>query len=482
MTLRLPPARVVTHPGQRPSLRATVAIEDDRIANLDAVRGDAGGDLLVMPALADAHDHGRGISSLAVGVPDQALELWLPLLGREPLVDPYLRAAVAFAKLALGGVAAINHCHNPQRLQHLLTEAEAVARAARDVGTRVAFAVPMRDRNYLAYGSPALLEAELGADDFNALNARTARYGTDEQLAWVDQIAEFESPWFQVQYGPVGPQWCSDGLLARIAEVSALKHRRVHMHLFETKRQREWADAQYPNGLVRTLDEIGLLSDRLTVAHGVWLRPDECELMATRGVVVSVNTSSNLRLHSGIAPVNVFKSAGMSWAMGLDGMALDDDSDALRELRLLWYQQQGTLLEGAISTHDLCEAVFVNGRRTITPFAGGRIEPGMPADLLLLDYAAMTLDMLQESDEIGLVINRGRKEHVSGLIVAGRSIVENGRVKSVDLPALENELWAQARGGLPAAQEVDPLRLRLHAGLRRYYGCDCHRRPEGGSL
>src|SRR5256885_433267 len=90
-----------------------------------------------------------------------------------------------------------------------------------------------------------------------------------------------------------------------------------------------------PGGLIRRLDEMGLLSERLTVAHGVWLRPDECELLAARGVTVSVNTSSNLRLGSGLGPVALFKSKRLAWAMGLDGMAFDDDEDAMRELRLL---------------------------------------------------------------------------------------------------------------------------------------------------
>ena len=86
--------------------------------------------LLMLPALADAHDHGRGQRSFAVGASDEALELWLPMLALEPQVDPYLRAAVAFGRLAASGVATINHCHNPQRLDALVQEAGAVARAA----------------------------------------------------------------------------------------------------------------------------------------------------------------------------------------------------------------------------------------------------------------------------------------------------------------------------------------------------------------
>ena len=55
----------------------------------------------------------------------------------------------------------------------------------------------------------------------------------------------------EVQYGPNGPQWCSDALLEAIAEASARNGRRIHMHLLETRYQRAWADAAHPEGVVR---------------------------------------------------------------------------------------------------------------------------------------------------------------------------------------------------------------------------------------
>jgi len=264
--------------------------------------------------------------------------------------------------------------------------------------------------------------------------------------------------------------------MAAIAEASARWERRVHMHLLETQRQREWADAHYPGGLIRRLDEIGLLSGRLTVAHGVWLRPDECELLAERGVTVSVNTSSNLRLGSGLASVALFKSKGLAWAMGLDGLAFDDDEDALRELRLLWRCQQGTGIDSAITRAEICEAAFVVGRCTITAVPGGVIEPGMAADLLLLDYDSMAAGVLEgAASELDVVLARGRKEHVRAVVVAGRRIVDNGVVCSVDLAALEAELLAQARAAWPPAPREADLRRRYHAALADFYRCGCHR-------
>src|SRR5258708_37008382 len=89
----------------------------------------------------------------------------------------------------------------------------------------------------------------------------------------------------------------------------------------------------YPQGQVRYLEEIGLPLPRLSVAHAIWVRPDEIELLAERGVTVAINACSNLSLRSGIAPVAEMHSRGVALAMGLDGFSFDDD-DAFRELRL----------------------------------------------------------------------------------------------------------------------------------------------------
>ena len=59
---------------------------------------------------------------------------------------PALVAAVALGRMAESGVGAVMHCHLFRPPERLIGEAAAVARAARDIGIRVAFAVPLRDR------------------------------------------------------------------------------------------------------------------------------------------------------------------------------------------------------------------------------------------------------------------------------------------------------------------------------------------------
>jgi 5-methylthioadenosine/S-adenosylhomocysteine deaminase len=164
-------------------------------------------------------------------------------------------------------------------------------------------------------------------------------------------------------------------------------------------------------------------------------------------------------------------------------MAFDDDEDGLRELRLLWYSQHGTGLASTISRAELCDAVFVTGRRTITPVTGGAIEAGMAADLMLLDYRRMSGDVLDGAvSELDLVLTRGRKDYLLSLIVAGRTIVEKGTICSVDLAALESELRKQAQAAWPAALLAAKLRRRYQTALAEFYRCGCHQRPDPREL
>jgi cytosine/adenosine deaminase-related metal-dependent hydrolase len=272
-----------------------------------------------------------------------------------------------------------------------------------------------------------------------------------EFIALVDDVAAAAAgPMFDVQYGPNGVQWCSEALLAAIAEASARTGRRVHMHLLETRYQRAFADATYPGGMLKHLDAMGLLTPRLTLAHCVWARPDELELLAERGVTLVNNNSSNLHLRSGLAPVARMLERGCRVAIGIDGSALDEDDDALREMRLAHLLHVGTGFRVATTREQSLRMAFANGRLSVMNTAdGGALCPGQPADLLLLDWSAVDDDRLRDDlAPLDLLFSRATADHVSELIVAGHTVVKDGKVTGVDLPFARREVVAQMRAGM----------------------------------
>jgi cytosine/adenosine deaminase-related metal-dependent hydrolase len=452
-----------------------ITISGDTFASIAPASAPPADRLLAMPALVNAHDHGRAIRTSSIGADAKPLESWLHYLALFPSVDPYLAAAMTFANSALGGAGTIMvHYTRAQGFTDLPTEAAEVARAARDVGIRAGFAISMKDRNPLVYGGSEALLATLPPDARSEIGQRLMRkpLSPGDYMALVDDVAAAaDGPGFNVQYGPNGVQWCSDELLQAVAEASHRTGRRVHMHLLETKYQRQWADITYPNGVVRMLDDIGLLSPRLTLAHCVWATSPELELLAERGVTIAVNTSSNLHLHSGIAPVIMMKERGCSVALGIDSKAFDDDDDSLRELRLAYLLHAGTGFDRPITRHEAVHAAVSNGRFAVTNVSdGGLIEAGAAADMLLLDWAALDDDGLRDDLEpINMLFSRATARHIRELIIAGRTIVRDGRVMGVDLPAIRHEVLSQMRSGMAKNGALISATSALDQAIVRHY-------------
>lgn len=436
---------------------------------------------LIVPALANAHDHGRGLKTLAYGAFDTAVEAWVPATYTLPPLDPYLVAALAFARMARAGITSIVHCHVSSGGISLLTAAEAVARAARDVGVRVAFVVPLRDRHRLGYGDDEAILVHMDPADIEGITVRWLKpiAPIAEQLDTVDRIAEqCAGPFFTVQYGPVGLEWCSDRLLREVAAHAARTNRRIHMHLLETRHQRQWTDAHYPQGPVQRLAELGLLSERLTLAHGTWLRPHESELLARYNVTVSINTSSNLRLKSGIAPLPSIKAAKLRFAIGLDALALDDDDDILRELRLTQLIHGGIGFDHHITCEDVFDAGSHAGACTVCgPSRIGELTEGAPADFIVLDYDRLSADLHPALDEpFRTFFTRANQRHIESVYCAGRQIVRHGRVNGIDEAALQQEITKQLAKAGPEIVAVRGLLARFQRGLERFYAADGHLR------
>ena len=148
--------RLFAAPGREACLRgATISVADGTIVAVSAT-GDVASagkerNLIALPALANPHDHGRGLHHIAVGARDQMFELWRAALYAIPPIDPYLNAVVAFGRLARAGVGSVLMVYSSIRTDRLLDDAAAICRAARDVGIRMSFAVPMRDQLTLGY-------------------------------------------------------------------------------------------------------------------------------------------------------------------------------------------------------------------------------------------------------------------------------------------------------------------------------------------
>jgi cytosine/adenosine deaminase-related metal-dependent hydrolase len=433
----------------------------------------------VIPAFVNAHDHARPTAS-SFGAVNMPLESWIirSAFGTPP--DPYLAAASALARSAQAGCGSMMiHYTRPSGTMTLVEEAKAIARAADDVGIRIAFALAVRDQNPIVYGDSEPVLSGLSAEDRKTVEEMFVKPAMSprDYIELTDAIASaIAGPKIDVQLGPAGVQWCSRPLLEAIAENSARTGRRIHMHLLETIYQRAYADEHFPGGVVNYLRDIGLLTNRLTLAHCIHARPDELEIIAASGARIVTNFSSNLHLHSGLAPIAAAHQCGCAIAVGVDGLALDEDDDVIREMRLVQLAHGGLGFKRTWTRPEFFGLAIRNGRAATGAPGTGELAAGAPADFVVIDLDRLDRDAIMPVDPLELLFARGNASLVRDVVVDGRTIVRDGKPTGVDLAAIEQELRGMYRAGIKQFGGLQrawaPLAGALSHWFEKQLGCE----------
>jgi cytosine/adenosine deaminase-related metal-dependent hydrolase len=242
------------------------------------------------------------------------------------------------------------------------------------------------------------------------------------------------------------------------------------MHLLETIYQRRWADEAFPGGMVRYLRDIGLLSERLTLAHCIHARADELEMIAESGTRIVTNFSSNLHLHSGLAPIATAHRCGCGIAVGVDGLALDEDDDVIREMRLVQMMHGGRGFERTWTRAEFFGLAIENGRAATGAPGPGELVIGAPADFVVLDLDRLDRNAIMDVDPLELLFARGNASLVTQVVVNGRTIVRDGNPVGVDLADVERELRCMYRENVRQFSSFVEAWPPLEKALTSWYG------------
>ena len=178
-------------------------------------------------------------------------------------------------------------------------------------------------------------------------------------------------------------------------------------------------------------------------------------MIAASGARIVTNFSSNMHLRSGLAPIAAAHQCGCAIAVGVDGLALDEDDDVLREMRLVQMIHGGLGFKRTWTLRRIPRA-----RRRQRPKGDGApgtgaLVPGAPADFVTIDLDRLDRDQIMPVDPIELLFARGNASLLREVVVDGRMIVSEGHCTGVDLPAIEKELRGiyrvnAGKFGLPA--------------------------------
>ncbi len=224
----------------------------------------------------------------------------------------------------------------------------------------------------------------------------------------------------------------------------------LHYHANETADEVEPIVDEHGVRPLEYADELGMLGPDDFIAHGVHVDETEIELLAERGVGVAHCPASNMKLASGIAPVEAMLEAGVTVGIGTDGAASNNDLDVFDELRDA--AMVGKLEAddaAAVAAPDVVRAATEGGAELLG-FDSGRIEEGALADLAVIDLEKPHLTPAH--DLVSHLAYAVRGSDVRHTVVDGEVVVRDRTVVTLDEDGVRREAERHGQALIERAQ------------------------------
>jgi 8-oxoguanine deaminase len=387
---------------------------------------------IILPGLINTHHHFYQTLTRAVPAAQNAnLFNWLktlyPIWARMTPEDIYTSTQTALAELALSGcTTASDHLYlfpNGSKLDDEIA-------AAREIGVRL----------QASRGSMSLGESKGGLPPDSVVDTEESILKDSVRL--IEKYHDAKSgAMTQIVLAPCSPFSVTSELMKQSAEMARQYGVHLHTHLAETQDEEVFCQEKFGYRPVAYMQSVDWIGEDVWFAHSVYVNQDEVKLYAKTGCGVAHCPSSNMRLASGIAPLQEYMAAGVKVGLGVDGSASNDGSHMLGEARqamLLARLRAG--IEGAsLSGKDTPPILTAREALRLATRGGadvlgrkdiGSLEPGKCADFVAinlnrLDYAGAL------HDPVAAVLFCNPQK-VDYSFIGGKMVIKEGHFTTID--------------------------------------------------
>ncbi len=226
-----------------------------------------------------------------------------------------------------------------------------------------------------------------------------------------------------LRLGPHSPYTCTPGQLEQTARLASSLGVGLHIHVSETEEQVLKSLADHGRTPFRILKETRCMDLPLIVAHGLWIRDDERELI-------------NSNIHFAVCPKTYMKLScgeGSLWrdsrelplAIGTDGAASSNSLSPLEQASL--FALAGKFITGDPENFALQEVwqMLMRGHEALG-FDSGRMAVGAAADLLIWDLN--DIHTMPLYNPLAAILYSADSRHIRDSLIAGRFVKRNGKV------------------------------------------------------
>lgn len=223
-------------------------------------------------------------------------------------------------------------------------------------------------------------------------------------------------------------------------------------HLAESPAETAICMGKYGKRPVDLLHDLGLLTERTTLHHCVDVTDDEIATLAETRTNVVHNPASNLKLCSGLSPVQKMLDAGVTVGLGTDGASSNNQLNMFRDMGL-------AALVGKVR-HDSASAVNAQSALDMATRGSakclgwpelGRIEKGYPADMIALDLNHPNL--MPAYNHVSHAVYAATGLEVCMTMVAGEVLYLYDDFRTLDVSALRAEALRASKWILAKAKK-----------------------------
>lgn len=357
---------------------------------------------MAIPGLINTHTH-AAMTLLRGYADDMPLDLWLqnkiwPYEAKLTADDIYWGTMLAITEMIKTGTTTFTDMY---------FKMDYVARAVEETGIR-----------------GVLTEGLIEAND-----------GTDGLMNSIDYAVTYNSSAegrISTMLAPHSIYTCSAEYLKKIKGAAIEHNLPINIHLAETKG--EYNDCIKQNGFSPTvyLNSLDFFEVPVLAAHCVYLEEHDITILADNGVSVSYNPCSNMKLGSGIAPINNLLKNNVTVGIGTDGVASNNNLDIIEEARIGSYLQKVNLLDSTVlNTTDLLKMLTINGAKALRINNLGQLKEGYLADIILID---LTNDSYYypHHNNLSNYFYAGNGRDVDTVIINGQLVMHGKELKTID--------------------------------------------------
>lgn len=391
-----------------------VVVKDGRFASIgvEAVEKDEemvidGKNKLLMPGFYNTHCHvpmtlTRGLGE---GLP---LHEWLtkkmfPFEGNMTEEDCYYGTLLGAMELVASGCVSVSDMYF-----HI----QDIARALYDAGMKA--------------------NISHGISSFDPNERPESIKGWKNTVSLMNEYREKKDGRIRVDMGLHAEYTSTENLVRAVSAFAKEQNLTVHTHISETKKEHEECKLRH-DGLTpaQYFYQCGMFENHVLAAHCVWLEERDREILRENKATVSHCISSNLKLGSGVAPINGYLDEGIRVVIATDGAASNNNLNLMEEIHLASLAAKGTFMDSTLlSPKTVLKMATLNGAKAQGREDCGVIEEGKKADFILLDLDKPHL--IPRHDILANVVYSAQSSDIYMTVIDGRVVYKEGEFLTID--------------------------------------------------